>query len=351
MLNKINKKVCILLLHNTKETGLYEYARIYHQVYQNSEIVLLSQLYSNISQWEILFRFSFYRKRIEKKIKEELSSYEIIHICDNPIYSLNVIKILNKYKINTIYTLHDPESHYEKSIKDNLKKRLKIKLQNYSLNKISNFKFVKIHIHSVWRSINFKNVIVYPHPLYHIASATNKLDSPDEDGFFTIGFFGRIEYYKGIDLFLEILKTLDVNVSINKVKVLIVGKGKIDPSFKVKNLTIEIHNYYVKDNHFDKMLSICDLVLLPYRQASQSGVLMKTMTFNIPVIVSSIKELADYVEDEKTGYVLNINDINDWSSTILSLIESPEVVREMSLEIETNKKKYEPLNIALKLYS
>ena len=46
-----------------------------------------------------------------------------------------------------------------------------------------------------------------------------------------------------------------------------------------------------------------------------------------------------------------INDINDWSSTILSLIESPEVVREMSLEIETNKKKYEPLNIALKLYS
>ena len=78
---------------------------------------------------------------------------------------------------------------------------------------------------------------------------------------------------------------------------------------------------------------------------------MKTMTFNIPVIVSSIKELAYYVEDEKTGYVLNINDINDWSSTILSLIESPEVVREMSLEIETNKKKYEPLNIALKLYS
>ena len=142
MLNKINKKVCILLLHNTKETGLYEYARIYHQVYQNSEIVLLSQLYSNISQWEILFRFSFYRKRIEKKIKEELSSYEIIHICDNPIYSLNVIKILNKYKINTIYTLHDPESHYEKSIKDNLKKRLKIKLQNYSLNKISNYSFL-----------------------------------------------------------------------------------------------------------------------------------------------------------------------------------------------------------------
>lgn len=345
----MNKKVCILLLHNAKDTGLYEYARIYNNAYHNSEIVLLSELYPKVNQWEILMRFSFFKKRIEKKVKEELRKYDIIHICDNPIYSSKVIKLLNQYKIETIYTLHDPESHLENSIKGNLKKLLKSRMQNYSLKNIANFDYVKVHTHRVWECINITNVIVSPHPHYTVLPSIKEVNEPDEK-VFTIGFFGRIEYYKGIDLFLDILKGLDDNVSENKVKVLIVGKGNIDPFFKVDNLAIDIHNYYVSSNSFDKMLAMCDLVILPYRQASQSGVLMKAMTYNIPVIVSSIKELADYVEDKKTGYVLNINNISDWSSLILSFLESPDVVHEMSREIDTFKKKYEPLSVALKLY-
>ena len=340
------KKVCILLIHNSKDSGLYNYAQIFHQSYPNSEIVLLSDLYPNESQWLVYFKFSRFRKRIESKVIEIKEKFDLVHICDNPIYMLKVMNICDEQKLNTILTLHDPHSHDEKSLKGNLKKFLKLFIQNSSLKKTQRLEYVKVHVHGELVSKKFKRQVVLPHPTYH----THKFSLNTSDQF-VVGFFGRIEYYKGIDLFLEILHQLDSQVSKNELKTVIVGKGELPPYNAMKNIEMDIYNYFIDDRDFDRLLASCDVVILPYREASQSGILMKTMSYNTPVLVSNIPELTNHVVQNKTGYILNLNEIKEWCDKLLWLKKNKDDLKIMREAIKSWKEKYDPIMISNQLYS
>lgn len=48
----------------------------------------------------------------------------------------------------------------------------------------------------------------------------------------------------------------------------------------------------------------CDVVVLPYISATQSGIVQMAFGFEKPVIVTEVGGLPDVVEDRKTGYVV-----------------------------------------------
>ena len=61
---------------------------------------------------------------------------------------------------------------------------------------------------------------------------------------------------------------------------------------------------YIPDNEVEKYFAACDLVVLPYESATQSGIVQIAYGFEKPVIVTKVGGLPEVVEDGVTGYVV-----------------------------------------------
>lgn len=126
-------------------------------------------------------------------------------------------------------------------------------------------------------------------------------------------FFGYIRKYKGLDILLNSLKLLvDEDKSY---KLLVVGEFYENQEFykdiiENKRLQefVKVVNEYVPNEEVSKYFEVCDLVVLPYRSATQSGILNIAYGTLKPVVVTNVGGLSELVEDEKTGII--VNDVN-----------------------------------------
>ena len=78
--------------------------------------------------------------------------------------------------------------------------------------------------------------------------------------------------------------------------------GKVNVKAKILPGSIE---EFIPEKKIPILFSACDVVVLPYRTASQSGVIPLSYHYNKPVITSNIKSLVEVVENGKTGHIFN----------------------------------------------
>ena len=84
---------------------------------------------------------------------------------------------------------------------------------------------------------------------------------------------------------------------------------------------------------------LSDLLVLPYHSASQSGVLSQAWQYEIPSIVTNVGGLPEYVDNKKSGYVVNGNDPDDLAQKITYFFESTDSLK-MKEYIRLNKNKF-----------
>lgn len=118
-------------------------------------------------------------------------------------------------------------------------------------------------------------------------------------------FFGRLEEYKGLDVLLrafELVKKKQINVHLA-----LVGRGELSADFlqKARLLGVEIDRGWVPPTEVCAVLSRADVLVLPYRAASQSGVVSLGLGVGLPLIVTRVGGLPEYVEHEKNGLVVD----------------------------------------------
>jgi glycosyltransferase involved in cell wall biosynthesis len=138
---------------------------------------------------------------------------------------------------------------------------------------------------------------------------SHKRDFAFSDDDFVLLFFGYIRKYKGLDILLHAMPVLLKEIP--NIKLLVVGESYEEFSF-YENLVSELHltNYVNMENRFvaneevSKYYSVADLVILPYRSATQSGILNVAYGFNKPVLVTNVGGLAEFVDDKKTGIIV-----------------------------------------------
>lgn len=123
-------------------------------------------------------------------------------------------------------------------------------------------------------------------------------------------FFGYVRKYKGLDLLIEAFP--EIKASLPNAKLLIVGEFYDSPDVytnAIKKLGIEnatvIINKFVPNEDVGKYYTACDLVILPYRSATQSGILNVAYGFSKPVVVTNVGGLSEFVDDRKTGIIIN----------------------------------------------
>ncbi|MDB4476206.1 glycosyltransferase family 4 protein [bacterium] len=121
-------------------------------------------------------------------------------------------------------------------------------------------------------------------------------------------FFGQIKEVKGLDLLIEAMKqAIEVHPDLH---LLIAGKpwrqsfqpylSLIESKGLSNNVTCHIH--YIPDSDVNFYYGSADLVVLPYREIYQSGVLLMAMSYSKAVLVSDIPGMSEIVAHAKNGY-------------------------------------------------
>jgi glycosyltransferase involved in cell wall biosynthesis len=152
-----------------------------------------------------------------------------------------------------------------------------------------------------------------PHPLYdnfgEIEPREKALDQLGLDKDFQyILFFGLIRTYKGLDLLIQAFA--DERIKTQKIKLIIAGeyydqKEKYQQLIKDKGISEKVIqvDHFIPDSEVANYFNACDLVVQPYKSATQSGVTQIAYHFNKPMIVTDVGGLKEMCPDGKVGYV------------------------------------------------
>ena len=87
---------------------------------------------------------------------------------------------------------------------------------------------------------------------------------------------------------------------------------------------IKIYDEYIPDNEVEKFFAACDLVILPYVSATQSGIVQIAYGFEKPVIVTDVGGLPEVVDDGKTGYIVPAKQSNAIAQRVKNFIQNKE---------------------------
>ena len=185
------------------------------------------------------------------------------------------------------------------------------------------------------------------HPVYQIAYSNNSINDYKRElrveNKKTILFFGLIREYKGLDLLINAIGI--IKNKLKNINVLIVGENyesldkyrKMIRDQKMEDFFTFI-NSFVDKSDIKKYFLSSDLVILPYKSASQSGIISLAYNFNRPVIVTNVGGLSDYVSDNKSGFIAQPNS-QDISNKINMFFEK-NLFEEMSEFIKSDKKRF-----------
>jgi glycosyltransferase involved in cell wall biosynthesis len=136
-------------------------------------------------------------------------------------------------------------------------------------------------------------------------------------------FFGRIIAYKGLDHLLRAFRLLRQKGS--NVELVIAGSGSLEPyASLMENLpNIELHNRWLEDEEIGTIVQSCDIVVLPYIEASQSGVAATAYAAGLPIIATPIGGLVEQVIDGYTGALAKDMTVEALSDAITRFVDDP----------------------------
>lgn len=154
--------------------------------------------------------------------------------------------------------------------------------------------------------------LYFPHPIYdHFGKLLEKKSAQEQlkipAGKKVLLFFGFIRDYKGLDLLIKSLKHLPEDYHL-----LISGEvyGSFDKYDKIiKDLKLEGKITkaikYISDSEVPLYFSAADVCVLPYKSATQSGIVSIAYHFNLPIIASDVGSLREMIEPYNTGMIIN----------------------------------------------
>lgn len=122
-------------------------------------------------------------------------------------------------------------------------------------------------------------------------------------------FFGYVRKYKGLDILIDAMEILLQKDE--SYRLLIVGEFYDSPAEYEEqiaklnlNREVKIINKFIPNEEVAQFYEPADVVILPYRSATQSGILNVAYGFGKPAIVTNVGGLSEFVVEEKTGFIV-----------------------------------------------
>jgi glycosyltransferase involved in cell wall biosynthesis len=167
-----------------------------------------------------------------------------------------------------------------------------------------------------------------PHPMFdHFGERLQKEEAcrrlglnPSVD---YVMFFGLVRDYKGLDLLLSAWKIMKERGTAFGRRLIVAGEFYGDKTPYIRQIDeagltddVILHDWFIADSDVRLYFSLTDLLVLPYRSATQSGVTQIAYHFEVPMVVTDVGGLPEIVPDGTVGYVADVT-----SESIASAIE------------------------------
>ncbi|MDT8412311.1 MAG: glycosyltransferase [Vicingaceae bacterium] len=156
-----------------------------------------------------------------------------------------------------------------------------------------------------------------PHPLYdNFGAIKDKTIAKNELGlsndYHYLLFFGLIRQYKGLDTLINAFA--DERIDKSKVKLIVAGefyddKQSYETLIQQHQLqdSIILEDKFIPDNEVVNYFCAADMVVQPYKTATQSGVTQIAYHFNKPMLVTDVGGLKEMIPNNVVGYVVEPN--------------------------------------------
>lgn len=144
-------------------------------------------------------------------------------------------------------------------------------------------------------------------------------------------FFGRIWEYKGLEYLIRAEPLITSKVP--QAKIVIAGRGEDFDRYRrlmVHPDRFVVHNEYVSDEKRADLFRRASVVVLPYIEASQSGVIPIAYHFGKPVVATNVGGLPDLVDHGKTGFLVPPGDANAIAEATIALLQNKKLRQEFS---------------------
>lgn len=193
-----------------------------------------------------------------------------------------------------------------------------------------------------------KPKVYSPHPLYdNYGALLTKDEACDLLGLNKktkyLLFFGFIRKYKGLDMLLEAMNEPELRNQ--DIQLIVAGEYYDDKSFYEEliakhNLSDKLHLFteFIPNEEIRYYFSAADLVVQPYRTATQSGITSVAYHFEKPMVVTDVGGLAEVVIDGKTGYVAAPNP-SSIAQAVVKFFQKDSIPN-LAENIQEEKKKY-----------
>ena len=174
--------------------------------------------------------------------------------------------------------------------------------------------------------VKSEKIIVVPHGNYNFFTrwSDGKI-KPIENAFL---FFWRIVEYKGLDILLESLEV--VKNKVPNFTLIIAWSWSLNEYKELLDYyweNIQIYNQSISDAEIRRYFGMSEFVVLPYRDATGSGVIPLAFAFSRPVIVSNVGELGTCTKSANWGIVLDSLAPQTLAEQIIWMLEHKNEVR------------------------
>jgi glycosyltransferase involved in cell wall biosynthesis len=142
-------------------------------------------------------------------------------------------------------------------------------------------------------------------------------------------FFGHIWPYKGLDYLIRAEPL--ITAQLPKARIIIAGKGVDFDRYRrmmVHPRNFVVHNNFIAENDAAALFRRANVVVLPYVEATQSGVIPLAYSFGKPVIATSVGGLPEQVEHGRTGIIVPPRSEQALAEAIIRLLQDPNLRRQ-----------------------
>jgi glycosyltransferase involved in cell wall biosynthesis len=227
---------------------------------------------------------------------------------NDPYLAIFCSLFLNKSKV--IISIMDYELHpYEQN-----EVRLSDKFYQFIYLKFfKNFQlFSSQQANLMQKSYPSKNIFYIPLFLIKNDFKISDKNNNSQSEFINFLFLGKIHYYKGLDILIKAGNILASRYA--NFKIIIAGDCDDFTRYEkqIKNYDVfELKIYYLSKEEIQELMMKADILVLPYRQVTQSGPLMMAFNFGIIPLTSDLSGFQELIKNESNGFLFQKNSVDE----------------------------------------
>lgn len=240
---------------------------------------------------------------------------DVIHIQHGHPWLNLALPLLRRYPL--VFTIHDPRFHPG----DKESQRMPQRIIDFGFRQA---KQVIVHTTQtaqiVIDELKINREIVHIVP--HIQLGDDTAQQEVQEDKYMVLFFGRIWEYKGLEYLIKAEPFITAQVP--EAKFVIAGRGEDFTPYQNMMVHPEkfvVYNEYISDDKRAELFRQASMIVLPYIEASQSGVIPVAYTFEKPVIATDVGGLPEQVENGRTGFLIPPRDEKALAEKIVCLLQ------------------------------